>query len=108
MSSIFTALKVAKVQVAKVEEAEQCNLMANLVTYPATAERYSQRGASIGKSLAEEPDPEEELDNFHYEHPDYTNVESLQPTSGRKKWMMRHGKALRKKMKPDKTGYQGS
>ena len=78
MSSIFTVYKTLKVFVAQPEEAETCGLMANLVTYPATAERYQQKGASIGKKMeGDEPDPEEELDSFHYEHPDYTNPEAL-------------------------------
>jgi hypothetical protein len=37
------------------------------------------------------------------------NHENLEPTSGRKAWMIRHGKRVKKKLKADrKTGYIGS
>jgi hypothetical protein len=34
--------------------------------------------------------------------------EALEPTSGRKAWMIRHGKRIKKKLKADKRGYIGS
>ena len=45
---------------------------------------------------------------FAYEHPTLMDVEALEPTSGRKAWMMRHGKRIKKVLKKDKTGYVGS
>lgn len=108
MGSIFTALPSVKVHVAQAEEADHSDLVGRLVAYPATAERYQARGCSLGSTEPGEPDPEEQADAFHYEHPDYTDAEQLQPTSGRKKWALRHNKAIKKKLKADKTGYIGS
>ena len=46
---------------------------------------------------------------FAYEHPSLMNHEQLEPTSGRKAWMIRHGKRVKKHLKADKkTGYIGS
>ena len=45
---------------------------------------------------------------YAYEHPEIMNYEALQPTSGRKKWMIKHGKRIKKKLKADKRGYIGS
>ena len=45
---------------------------------------------------------------FAYEHPSLMDHEALEPTSGRKKWMIRHGKRIKKGIKKDKTGYIGS
>jgi hypothetical protein len=36
------------------------------------------------------------------------NFEALEPTSGRKRWKMKHHKTIKKKMKPQKNGYKGS
>jgi hypothetical protein len=45
---------------------------------------------------------------FAYEEPTSVSFEQLEPTSGRKKWKMKHHKKIHKKMKPMKNGYQGS
>jgi hypothetical protein len=36
------------------------------------------------------------------------NAEALEPTSGRKAWMIRHGKRINKPLKADSRGYIGS
>jgi len=36
------------------------------------------------------------------------NFEALEPTSGRKRWKMRHHKPIKKKLRPMKNGYIGS
>jgi len=46
--------------------------------------------------------------HFAYEHPTLMNYEALEPTSGRKSWMLRHGKRIKKKLKADKRGFIGS
>ena len=90
-------------------------MISNLAQYPQAAERYSQKGGSLGKTgLNKNGDGEEQKDDeaagdpFHYENPDMTDIEQLKPTSVRKKWMLRHGKRIKKKVKADKTGYIGS
>jgi len=51
---------------------------------------------------------QEEADPFSYEHPNLVSHEMLEPTSGRKIWMKKHGKRITKKLKADKRGYIGS
>jgi hypothetical protein len=71
-------------------------------------------GTSIGKSFQTEGGlvPGQPADAtaqaFAYEHPTLTNYQALEPTSGRKAWMMKHGKRIKKKLKADSTGYIGS
>jgi len=109
MASIFSALPQVKVFVAQAEEADHSSLVAHLVAFPATAERYLTSQRSVLNFQDEgEPEPEATHDTFHYEHPDYADPTTLQKTSGRAKWAMRHGKAVRKKLKADKRGYIGS
>jgi hypothetical protein len=45
---------------------------------------------------------------FAHEDPTLLNFECLEPTSGRKRWKMKHHKRIKKKEKPQKNGYQGS
>ena len=52
--------------------------------------------------------PNETEKEYAYEHPEIMNYEALQPTSGRKKWMIKHGKRIKKKLKADSRGYIGS
>lgn len=66
------------------------------------ANKYLTQGASNND------EEEEAAVAFAYEHPTLMSAESLQPTSGRKKWMLKHGKRIKKPLKADKRGYIGS
>ena len=76
--------------------------------FPEAAEQYHQRGSSFGESEEKSKNREDNTNAFAYEHPDILNYEALEPTSGRKKWMIKHGKRIKKKLKADKRGYIGS
>ena len=93
------------------QESETSILIQNMVQFPIAAQRYNQSGSSMS-SAAVNNTTDDALDNgesrFAYEHPSLTDHEALEPTSGRKKWMMRHGKRIKKGLKKDKTGYIGS
>lgn len=89
------------------EECDHSLLVSNLVQFPEASKRYSQHGASLGNEKAQNSnDPVAEA--FAYEDPTLTNVEALEPTSGRKAWMLKHGKRIKKALKADKRGYIGS
>jgi len=75
--------------------------------FPVAALRYSQTGSSVGK-LDQHDDGQGAGVNFAFEHPTLTNYEALEPTSGRKAWMIKHGKRIKKKLKADKRGFIGS
>jgi hypothetical protein len=65
---------------------------------------------SINKESVNDTSLNAELDaaqNFAYEHPTLMNYEALEPTSGRKAWMIKHGKRIKKKLKADKRGFIG-
>ena len=74
------------------------------------AQRYAQNGTSVGgaNSAASESGEFDAAKNFAYEHPTLMNHEALEPTSGRKAWMIKHGKRIKKKLKADKRGFIGS
>lgn len=91
------------------EENEVSLLVTNLMQFPESSKRYSQAGTSLGgvggvKEIND--DPMEAA--FAFEDPTLTAVEALEPTSGRKAWMLKHGKRIKKKLKADKRGYIGS
>ena len=75
----------------------QSQLIQNLASLPAVVRTYSEN---------QNEKPEEQA--FSHEEPTNINFEALEPTSGRKRWKMRHHKPLKKKLKPMKNGYQGS
>lgn len=100
-----------KMAYADAAEFQTSWLVQNLVNFPLQAQSYSELGKSIGGSnthpdLAGGADATEQA--FAYEHPTLINYEALEPTSGRKKWMIKHGKRIKKKLKADKRGYIGS
>ena len=83
------------------------------------AQRYNQLGTCIGGAAAKDAstgdliqqdlgDADAAAQAFAYEHPSLMNPEALEPTSGRKAWMIRHGKRIKKVLKADKRGYIGS
>mmetsp|Transcript_19401 Transcript_19401/g.29796 ORF Transcript_19401/g.29796 Transcript_19401/m.29796 type:complete len:83 (-) Transcript_19401:9-257(-) len=82
--------------------------MANLLQYPVLAQKYSSSGTSFGTKAADEINGTLEDDPFAFEDPSVMSHEQLAPTSGRKQWMIRHGKRIKKKLKADKKGYIGS
>lgn len=78
-----------------VESDSPIELVQNLVGYPAQVERYLQ------KESAEV--------NFVREDPSLIDFKTLEATSGRKKWKIRHHKRINKPMKQEKRGgYTGN
>jgi hypothetical protein len=69
-----------------------------LASLPAVVRSYNE--TQTGEKKEEVP--------FAHEDPVNLNFESLEPTSGRKRWKMRHHKPLKKKLKATKQGYIGS
>ena len=89
------------------EECDHSILVGNIVQFPEASKRYSEHGASLGNEKAKNStDPVQEA--FAYEDPTLTDFQALEPTSGRKAWMLKHGKRIKKALKPDKRGYVGS
>jgi len=83
-------------------------LMEHLIQFPAAAERLTQRGTSLGNQDGPMVNKAEDEEHpFAYEHPSLLSYEALEPTSGRKRWMIKHGKRIKKKLKADKRGYIG-
>jgi hypothetical protein len=96
---------------AEPQESETSTLILNMIKFPIAAQRYNQSGLSLTSSSVLQDD-NTAMDNgetrFAYEHPSLMDHEALEPTSGRKAWMIRHGKRIKKGIKKDKTGYMGS
>ncbi len=46
-------------------------------------------------------------ENFVREDPTLLDYKALEPTSGRKRWKLRHNKRIHKPLKADKKGYIG-
>ena len=101
------------VSYADADEAETSLLVMNLVQFPQAARQYTELGTSMS-SKPPAPVPshisqgQDAQTRFAYEHPALTDHEALEPTSGRKAWMLRHGKRIKKVLKKDKRGYIGS
>ena len=72
------------------------------------AQKFSDNGTSIGANTLDANTDALDSDPFAYEHPSIVSYEQLEPTSGRKAWMIKHGKRIKKKLKADKRGYIGS
>ena len=64
-----------------------------MVGYPSAVERYKNKATG---------------DNFAREDPSMLDYQSLEPTSGRKIWKIRHNKRIRKPLKADKSGFIGT
>lgn len=77
--------------------------------FPNAAKRYSQAGTSIGGTMDGQRDSgdHDAAKTFAFEHPSLTDYEALEPTSGKKAWMLKHGKRIKKKLKADKRGFIG-
>lgn len=73
-------------------------LIQNLASLPAVVRSYSENQGG-------EEQPQQ---TFAHEEPTTVNFEALEPTSGRKRWKMRHHKPIKKKLKAMKNGYIGS
>jgi hypothetical protein len=76
-------------------------MIRNLASLPAVVRTYSENQG------AEKAD-DAPVSTFVHEEPTTLNFESLEPTSGRKRWKMRHHKPIKKKLKAMKNGYIGS
>jgi hypothetical protein len=87
------------------DEAQTSSLILSMVNFPVAAEKFRQSGQSFG---TEDTGEQEAAQTFAYEHPSLVSYEALEPTSGRKAWMIRHGKRIKKKLKADNKGYIGS
>ena len=72
-------------------------LIQNLVSFPASVERYNNKDKQNEEAQA----------NFAYEDPNLVHHEALEPTSGRKKWKIRHHKRIKKGPKKFKNGFIG-
>lgn len=75
-------------------------LVQNLASLPAVVASYQNQSSAVAAGVTEQV--------FAHEEPTMVNFEQLEPTSGRKKWKMKHHKSLTRKVKPKKNGYQGS
>ena len=80
----------------------QSSLIQNLASLPAVVKNFQQQDSATAQAAAEQQDA------FAYEEPTMMNFEQLEPTSGRKRWKMKHHKRIKKKERPMKNGYQGS
>ena len=80
-------------------DTSQSSMIQNLVSLPAVIKSYQL--SSTGEANVPET-------AFAYEDPSMVAFEALEPTSGRKRWKMKHHKRIKKKEKPGKNGYQGS
>ena len=89
------------------DEAQTSTLINNLLQFPLAAQRYAQSGASLDQDSSTLLAQEEADQKYAYEHPSILNHEQLEPTSGRKAWMIKHGKRIKKKLKADKRGFIG-
>ena len=59
--------------------------------------RYNNREAAIKEAET----------TFAYEDPKLLSYESLEPTSGRKNWKIKHHKRVKRKLKTHKNGFIG-